>query len=65
MWASFRGNIEIVKLLLGHEGIDVNAKNVYLFSLMFISIIYYFKIIIGIYSNNLRQHLFLHLKMLT
>ena len=37
--ASSRGCIEIVKLLLGHYKSDVNAKDVYLFSSIFISII--------------------------
>ena len=39
MKASARGHTEIVKILLEQEGIDVNAKNVYLFILKFISII--------------------------
>ena len=56
IWASFEGNTEIVQLLLSHEGIYVNAQDVYLFSSSFTSIIWYFKIIIGIYLNYLRQH---------
>ena len=27
MWASFNGHIEIVKILVEQEGIDINAKN--------------------------------------
>ena len=61
MYASLVGHTEIVKLLLGQEGIDVNAINVYLFSSNFISIIFYFKIIHGIYSNYLIQQFIMQL----
>ena len=39
MIASEFGHTEILKLLLAKEGIDINAKSVYLFYLMFVSII--------------------------
>ena len=52
---------ESTKLLLEDEKIDVNAKDVYLFSSVFISINFNFKIIIGIYSNYFGQHLCGHL----
>ena len=39
MRASINDYIEIVKILVEKDGIDINAKNVYLFYLMFISII--------------------------
>ena len=56
--ASFDGHTEIVRLLLAHEGIDVNAKDFYLCSSKFISIIFNFKITIGIFSNYFKQHFF-------
>ena len=58
MWASESGHTEIVKILLEQNRIDINAKDVYLISFMFHSIIQNFKIMIGISSNNLRQPLF-------
>ena len=39
MVASGECHTEIVKLLLAKEGIDINAKDIYLFYLMFVSII--------------------------
>ena len=39
MFAAWKGNTEIVKLLLEHEGIDINAKDFYLFYLKFILMI--------------------------
>ena len=39
MMGSRYGHIEIVKLLLEQEEIDINAKNIYLILSMFISII--------------------------
>ena len=33
MWASKNGHKETVKILVSQEGIDINAKNVYLFYL--------------------------------
>ena len=39
MVASEECHTEIVKLLLAKEGIDINAKSVYLFYLLFVSII--------------------------
>ena len=39
MIASQSGDIEIVKLLLEQEGIDVNAKDVYLFYLIYFLLI--------------------------
>ena len=48
MEASYAGHTEIVKALLEQKGNDINAKNIYLISLKFQSIIRCFKIIIGI-----------------
>ena len=48
MFASEIGQTEIVKMLLEQDGIEINAKNIYLFSSMFQSIIRCFKIMIGI-----------------
>ena len=48
IYAACDGNTEIVKVLLEQNRIDINAKDIYLFSSMFQSIIQYFKIIIGI-----------------
>ena len=39
MIASENGHTEIVKLLLEQNGIDINAKDVYLFYMTFFSII--------------------------
>ena len=36
--ASMKGHTEIVKILVEQEGIDINAKDIYLLYLMFISI---------------------------
>ena len=48
MPATDNGYTEIVKILLKKDGIDINSKNVYLFSSKFQLIIRYFKIIIEI-----------------
>ena len=48
MYASKKGSTEIVKLLLEQKGIDVNAKNIYLFCLELISTIFNFKFKFGI-----------------
>ena len=48
MMASCAGFTEIVKMLLEHKGIDVNAKDIYLLLPIFQLIFQYFKIIIGI-----------------
>ena len=37
--AAAKNDTEIMKLLLAHKGIEVNAKAVYLFHLMFILVI--------------------------
>ena len=34
MLATHYGHIEVVKILLGKDRIDINAKNIYLFSSM-------------------------------
>ena len=52
MLASNFGNTEIVKLLLEQEGIDINAKNAFMFYSWFISKNCNFKIIFDIFSNN-------------
>ena len=39
MNASQNGHTEIVKLLIEHEGIDINDKNIFLSSSTFVSII--------------------------
>ena len=39
MKASANGHIEIVKILVEREGIDINAKDIYLYYSLFISII--------------------------
>ena len=39
MRASYNGHIEIVKMLVKQEGIDINAKDIYLYLSIFISII--------------------------
>ena len=31
MWASMDGYVEVVKILVEQEGIDINAKDIYLF----------------------------------
>ena len=56
MFASEKGHIEIVQLLLKQEGFDINAKNNYLFYSMFVSIIGYFKIIFGFSLAHFTQH---------
>ena len=48
MMASERGYTEIVKALLEKDRINVNVKNIYLFSSKFQSLFQYFKTIIGI-----------------
>ena len=50
---------EIAKILLEHKKIDINAKDVFLYYLMFIKIISYLKIIFNIYSNYLKQQFFM------
>ena len=65
VWATRNGHIEIVKLLVEREGIDINVKDLYLFLSKFISIIGYFNIIKGNYLNYLIQHLFWQLKITT
>ena len=57
IWASEKGNTEIVKMLVEQDGIDINAKNIYFFLSKFISIILDFKIIIRNSSNYYIQHL--------
>ena len=39
MKASWFGHTKIIKILVEQEGIDINAKDIYLFHLIFISII--------------------------
>ena len=46
--ASESGNVELVKFILGQEGIDINAKDIYLFLSKFILIILDFKMLFGI-----------------
>ena len=48
MLASRYDQAEVAKILLEQDEIDVNVMNIYLFLLMFLSIIRYFEIIIGI-----------------
>ena len=48
MMASMNGHTEIVKIFLEQKGIEINAKDAYLISSKFQSIIRYFEIIIGI-----------------
>ena len=48
MHASANGYTEIVKILLEQNGIDINAKAVYLISSQFDSIIQCFKTMLGI-----------------
>ena len=48
MMASRYDHSEIVKMLLEKDEIDINAKDIYLFLLLFQSVIWSFKIIIGI-----------------
>ena len=57
MKASKNGYTEIVKILLEKEGIDINAKDILLFLSRLISILLYFKIMIGNFSNYYGQHL--------
>ena len=57
MFASKRGHTKIVKLLVEQEGIDINAKDIYLLYSLFVSMFFYFKIIFGNYINYLKQHL--------
>ena len=57
MWASANGYTEIVKILVKQEGIDINAKDIYLFYSKFISIILYFKIIFENSLKYMKQHL--------
>ena len=46
--ASNNGNIEIVKLILEQNKIDINARDIYLFCTMFVFLGFCFKIIFGI-----------------
>ena len=57
MLASTSGRTEIVRLLVKQEGIDINAKDIYLFYSKFISIILYFKIIFENSLKYMKQHL--------
>ena len=57
MMASENGRTDVVKLLLKQNGIDINAKTVFLFSLDFISMIRNFKVIFGTYFTYLKQRL--------
>ena len=57
MYASDYGCTETVKMLVEQEGIDINAKYIYLYLLLFISTISYFKKIIKNYSNYYLQYL--------
>ena len=70
MFASQNGHREIVKILIEQEGIDINAKNnfVYFNNLIFQNNIWnFFKLFKTalISSNYLIQHLFGHLFMVT
>ena len=56
-WAIKNGYLEIVKLLIENEKIDINIKDIYLFYLEYIFMNWYFKIIFGIYYEYLRRHL--------
>ena len=62
MIASKRGYTEIVALLVEQEGINFNAKDIYLSDSIFNLIILFFEIIFGNYINYLKQHLLKHLK---
>ena len=51
------GCTEIIKMLLEQKEIEINAKDVYLFLSKFYSIIQNFKVILGLSSNYIGQHL--------
>ena len=51
IYASKEGHTEIVIMLVEHEGIDTNAKDIWLLLLEFIPIIWCFSIIFGNYAN--------------
>ena len=57
MIASGNGHTDVVKLLLEQNGIDINAKTVFLSYLDFISMIRNFKVIFGTYFTYLKQRL--------
>ena len=57
LFATYKGCNEIVKLLLEQKGIDVNAKNVYLFYSKFFLIVSFPIIICGIYLKYLKWRL--------
>ena len=57
MKASNNGHIEIVKMLLEQEGIDINSKDIQLFLSMFILNIFYFITIFENSSIYTKQHL--------
>ena len=63
MYASQEGYIDIVQLLLQQEGIDINAKDAFLFYLEFVADFFCFIMIFGIYSSYFKLHFRLHLKM--
>ena len=63
--ASDNGHTKTVKILIEQKNIDINAKDIYLFLLMLISIILDFKIRFGNYSNYYLHHLWKHLGMVT
>ena len=57
MYASKNGHTEIVKIFIEQEGININAKDIYLYLSLFISFIFYLKIIFENYLNYYVQHL--------
>ena len=63
MFACSNGNYQIVKSLLDFDGIEINERDILLFYLMVISLVFRFKITFGIYLNYLEQHSCMHLKM--
>ena len=58
-YASEKGYKEIVKILPEQKGIDINAKSVLLFLLIYIFIILDFKKIFGISSKYLQQQFYM------
>ena len=64
MYSSQNGYIEIVKLLIGQEDIDVNIQDVFLlYSMYFIPLLLDFNIKFGIYWVYLNLHSFMRLKI--
>ena len=57
MKASENGYIEIVKILIKHKEIDLNAKDISRFYLLFILIFKCFKIIYQFFDKFLKQQL--------